>query len=181
MAESAGSTAYYPGVHIETIRAYPRALGYTGNPLICGTNRAPAGRFVLAMCYTWIRNETIGRDGMPGMRLVPHCRGDISPRAPPKELGMKVSDTTVRFRSRPDDRNAYAAAAANSGITLSEWVRRACNRAIRSAPMDAEARRNLVILRMTLNRARDSVSDPSLVADIDAGSRQLASWLGEAP
>lgn len=65
---------------------------------------------------------------------------------------MKVSDATIRFRSRPDDRRLYEQAAGRADMGLSAWVRRACRSAATGQAIDIDTRRDLVRLRMSLNR-----------------------------
>ncbi|WP_182085955.1 hypothetical protein [Aureimonas sp. ME7] len=65
---------------------------------------------------------------------------------------MKTSDATIRFRSRPDDRRLYEQAAGRADLRLSAWVRRACRNAATGQTVDIDTRRDLVRLRMSLNR-----------------------------
>jgi len=65
---------------------------------------------------------------------------------------MKTSDATIRFRSRPDDRRLYEQAAGRADMGLSAWVRRACRNAATGQTVDIDTRRDLVRLRMSLNR-----------------------------
>ncbi|WAP69863.1 plasmid mobilization protein [Jiella pelagia] len=77
---------------------------------------------------------------------------------------MKISDATIRFRIRPDDRAQYEQLALASEVGLSEWVRRACKKAARDQPPPSDLRRDLVILRSNLNAIRDRLADEQAIA-----------------
>lgn len=92
---------------------------------------------------------------------------------------MRVSDSTVRFRTRPDDRVRYERAAAAYGISLSAWMRRVCAQASAGVVFDAGIKRDLVKMRMIMNRISDHTHDPSVIAAAEEAGRLLQARIGD--
>lgn len=80
---------------------------------------------------------------------------------------MKTSDTTIRFRSRPDERRLYEQAAGQERITLSAWLRKVCRGAATGQTTDAETRRDLVRMRMAVNRLAAVTAAPEAASTIE--------------
>lgn len=94
---------------------------------------------------------------------------------------MKVSDATIRFRSRKDDRQLYEQAAERENLNLSSWVRRACRGAALGQTMDTDVRRDLVRIRMALNRLAANATDGDTIVAISEMRALLDRRIGPRP
>ena len=91
---------------------------------------------------------------------------------------MNVSDSTVRFRTRPSDRAKYQAIADECGMSMSAWIRAMCNRAAEGSVLDNATRRTLIIIRMQLHEVLDILPVGTAKSNVETTLGHITDRLG---